>query len=61
MTRTTKRQADAHDRIIEAAAALSDLIELSGIEIDEQDLEDLTLYLAHNAPRVAAILKGVKP
>jgi uncharacterized protein len=59
MAGISKRQADAHDRILDAAGALAELIELSGIEIDEDDLEELTIYLARNAPRVKAILKGL--
>lgn len=53
----SKRQADAHDRILEAAGALAELIELSAIEIDEDDLEELTIYLARNALKVRTILK----
>jgi dsDNA-binding SOS-regulon protein len=60
MAGISKRQADAYDRIIEAAGALAELIELSAIEIDEDDLEELTIYLAKNASRVRTILKPVK-
>jgi dsDNA-binding SOS-regulon protein len=60
MAGISKRQADAYDRILEAAGALAELIELSGIEIDEDDLEELTIHLARNAPRVKTILKGLR-
>jgi uncharacterized protein len=60
MAGISKRQADAHDRIIEAAGALSELIEQSGIDIDEDDLEELTIYLTRNSPEVRSILKPVK-
>ncbi len=56
----SKSQADAYDRILEAAAELAELIELSAIEIDEYDLEELTIFLARNASRIKAILKRVK-
>lgn len=56
----SKRQADAYDRILEAAGALAELIELSAIEIDEDDLEELAIYLARNAFKVRTILKPVK-
>jgi dsDNA-binding SOS-regulon protein len=59
MAGISKRQADAYDRILEAAGELAELIDLSAIEIDEDDLEELTIYLARNAPRVKAILKPV--
>lgn len=60
MAGISKRQADAYDRILEAAGALAELIELSAIKIDEDDLEELTIYLARNAPKVKTILKPVK-
>jgi uncharacterized protein len=59
MAGISKRQADAYDRILEAAGELAELIDLSAIEIEEDDLEELTIYLARNAPRVKAILKPV--
>ena len=59
MAGISKRQADAYDRILEAAGELAELIDLSAIEIDEDDLEELTIYLARNAPRVMASLKAV--
>lgn len=59
MAGITKRQADAYDRILEAAGALAELIDQSGIAIDEEDLEELTIYLAQNAYEVRTILKPV--
>ena len=60
MAGITKKQADAHDRILEAAWALAELIEQSGIAIGEGDLEELTIYLVRNASKVKAILEPVK-
>jgi uncharacterized protein len=57
MAETSKREADAYDRVIEAASELFDLIELSGIEIAEHELEELTIYLAQHASKVKALLK----
>jgi len=56
----SKKEADAYDKILEAAGYLAELIELSKIEIDEFDLEELTIYLARNAPTVKKILKPLK-
>jgi dsDNA-binding SOS-regulon protein len=56
----SKKEADAYDSILEAAAGLADLIELSRIDIDEYDLEELTIYLAKNAASVKKILKPIK-
>jgi uncharacterized protein len=60
MVGISKRQADAYDKILEAAEALAELIELSAIEIDEDALEELTIYLARHAPEVKTILKGLR-
>ncbi len=55
----TKKEADAYDRVVEAAAELYQLIEQSGIEIGEYELEELSLFLARNAVGVKEILKPV--
>ncbi len=57
MTAISKREADAHDRVIEAAMRLGDLLESQGIEMDEYDLEKLTILLAKNGPLIKTILK----
>jgi dsDNA-binding SOS-regulon protein len=59
MAGISKIEADAYDKILEAAAGLAELIELSAIEIDEYDLEELTIFLAQNALSVKKILKPV--
>lgn len=56
----SKSEADAHDLVIEAAADLADLIESSGIEINEYNLEELAIFLAKNASTVRNILKNIK-
>ncbi len=56
----SKKEADAYDKILEAAGDLAELIELSKIEINELDLEELTIYLARNALTVKNILKPLK-
>jgi dsDNA-binding SOS-regulon protein len=53
----SKKEADAYDRILDAAAELAELIAHSGIVIDEYDLEELTIYLANNALRMKDILR----
>ena len=60
MSGMSKIEADAYDKIIEAAGDLAELIERSKIEIDEFDLEELTIYLARNARTVIRILKPLK-
>jgi dsDNA-binding SOS-regulon protein len=45
--------------MIDAAADLADLIERSKIEMDAYALEELTIFLASNAPKVKQILKNL--
>lgn len=56
----SKKEADAYDRVLEAAGELADLIESAGIQIDEDSLEELTIFLAYNAAKIKEILKPVK-
>ena len=60
MPAVTKQEADAYDKIIDAAAELAYLIESSDIELDEYALEELTIYLASHAKQVKSILSKVK-
>ena len=60
MAFVSKREADAHDRIMEAAAELVELIGESQIQIPEILLEEVAIYLAQHAPHIKAILKPVK-
>ena len=59
MSALTQKEADAYDRIIEAAADLADLIMLGGIEIDEYALEELSIFLVQNAEKIKHILKPI--
>jgi len=60
MGTVSKKEADAWDRVLDAAADLADLIETSEIEIDEFDLEDLTIFLATHGYAVRNMLKQLK-
>ena len=59
MQTISKKEADAYDKMIDAAANLADLIEMSKIEMDEYALEELTIFLANNAQEVKLILKNL--
>lgn len=54
------KQANAYDRMIDAAADLVGLIERNKINVDEYALEELTIFLAMNAKEVKKILKNLK-
>jgi len=60
MPHVTKKEADAYDRVVDAANGISHLLVRSGIGIDEDDLEVLSIFIADNAPAVMKILKRVK-
>jgi uncharacterized protein len=60
MAAISKREADAWDRILDAAADLADLIESSGIAVGEEDLEELTIFLAVNGHTVRNLLSHPK-
>ena len=55
-----QKQANAYDKMLDAAADLAVLIESGGFVIDEMALEELTIFLAQNTPAVRQILKGLK-
>jgi len=57
MPPVSKKEADAYDRMIDAANCISELLEESGIDIDEDDLEVLSIFIADNAPAVMQIFK----
>lgn len=56
----SKKEADAWDRVLDAAAELADLIESSGIEVDEYALEEMTIFLAKHGAVVSRMLKHLK-
>lgn len=60
MAPITKQEADAWDRVLDAAAALADLIEGSGIAIEEEDLEELTIFLATHGQAVRSMFRHLR-
>lgn len=60
MPHVSKTEADAHDRIIDAASDLADLIGRSGMDLPERTVEDLSILLARNGPAIREMLKSVK-
>ena len=60
---SVKREAEAYDKMLDAADRLAALIrggELS-VDIDTGTIDVLAVLLAKNGPEVVKILKGVKP
>jgi uncharacterized protein len=58
-----KKEAEAFDKMLDAAQDLAALIKQGELQIniDDRTIEEISVYLAKNAPAVATILKSVKP
>lgn len=61
MTFTSKKEADAYDKMLDIADELYGYIETAGLDIKEELLEELSLFLSQNKDHVMTILKGAKP
>lgn len=60
MTFASKKEADAHDRLLDMAEAFTDFLLQSGMPMDETQAEDLGLYLAEQKVTVQHILRTSK-
>jgi dsDNA-binding SOS-regulon protein len=60
---TDKKAADAYDRALDNAERLAGLLRHDRVlpDLSEQDMEQLTIYLARNARNVERALKGKEP
>jgi dsDNA-binding SOS-regulon protein len=58
-----KKDADAYDKMLDAAENLSAYIKAGALEMDLDDkaIDALSVFLAKNGPEVTRILKGMKP
>ena len=58
-----KKEADAYDKMLDAADNLAAFIRKSDLQIDldAKTVEEISICLAKNAPEVTSILRGVKP
>jgi len=56
----SKQDADAYDRLLDAAARLADIIASGGIDIDEGALEELSIFIAAHGMRVSRILRNLR-
>lgn len=61
MTFATKKEADAYDKMLDIADNLFEFLEKSKIKINENLLEDISLFLAEKRDQVIPILRGTKP
>jgi uncharacterized protein len=58
-----KKEADAYDRMLDAAENLAAFIKKSDLQVDldAKTVEEISICLAKNAPEVTNILRGIKP
>ena len=58
-----KKEADAYDKMLDAADNLAAFINKSDLQIDldAKTVEAISICLAKNAPEVTNILRGIKP
>jgi dsDNA-binding SOS-regulon protein len=58
-----KKEADAYDKMLDAAENLAEYIKAAElkIDLDGKVIDAISVFLAKNGPEVARILKGLKP
>ncbi|GIU13618.1 YebG family protein [Shewanella glacialipiscicola] len=59
MTFTSKKEADAYDKMLDIADNLIPFIQQADLGIDESVSEKLAFYFANNKDELANLLKGV--
>ena len=58
---TSKKEADAHDKMLDIAEELAEYIsQAKTLNIKEDVLEELCIYLSKNRDHVVRLLKGIK-
>jgi dsDNA-binding SOS-regulon protein len=60
---SVKKEAEAYDKMLDAAEHLADFIKSGELEVDlaPATIDAIAVLLAKNGPEVVKILKGVKP
>jgi dsDNA-binding SOS-regulon protein len=61
MTFATKKEADAHDKMLDIADNLTAFLKARNVSLNEQDMEDVSLLLAENRDHVMGLLRGASP
>jgi uncharacterized protein len=60
MTFTSKKEADAYDKMLDIAESLEQSLAKVDVPLSEQQVESLALEIAKNKDQFMAILKGTK-
>jgi dsDNA-binding SOS-regulon protein len=58
---TTKKEADAYDKMLDIAEQLHAFMQTSEIDIAAEQLDDLAFFMAQHRDQIGSILKGVVP
>ena len=58
MTFTSKKEADAYDKMLDCADQFSALLNASSVKLSDPQLEELGFYLATNKEVVQALFRG---
>ena len=58
MTFTSKKEADAYDKMLDCSDQFASFIGASTVTLDDQQLEELGLYIASNKDIVQGLFKG---
>lgn len=61
MTFTTKKEADAYDKMLDLADNLSEWLSLAPLTLEEDQREALSFFLAENKDALGQILRGANP
>ena len=58
---STKKEAEAHDKMLDIAERLYAFLQATEIDIAEDTLDALTLFIAQHREHIGTILRGGKP
>ncbi|OQY02396.1 MAG: hypothetical protein B6I26_00725 [Desulfobacteraceae bacterium 4572_130] len=61
MTFANKKEADAHDKMLDIADNLYNFFELKKTKLNEEQMEEISLFIAQNKDNILPILRGIKP
>jgi uncharacterized protein len=61
MTFATKKEADEYDKMLDIADNVLEFLENSKLSLEENQLQDMSLYMAENRNNLMNILKGRRP
>ena len=60
MTFTSKKEADAYDKLLDISDQMYTFLQSSKLEMSADQLEELSFYLAKNREAVVGLLRGGK-